>query len=109
MINEWLRKTSNDGFRRRKLICNDGFSMSVQASRIHYCHPRENNADFYTEVEIGYPSDVEDELIYYAEDRYHPTETVYGYVPVELVDKIISKHGGVVQEKTTEEDLWIGI
>ena len=25
-----------------------------------------------------------------------PTETVYGFVPIELVEKLIQKHGGIV-------------
>ena len=31
----------------------------------------------------------------YAEDRERPTDTVYGYVPVEIVERVIEKHGGI--------------
>lgn len=48
----------------------------------------------YEEVELGYPSN-EDELINdYAEDDDY-TGTVYGYVPIEVVEKLIEKHGGI--------------
>ena len=50
----------------------------------------------YESVELGFPS-VEDELINeYAEDCMNYTETVYGYVPIEIVEKLIEKHGGII-------------
>lgn len=79
---------------RPRLLCNDGFSISVQASKFHYCRPRLDGAQDYEAVELGYPSD-EDELINdYAEDDDY-TNTVYGYVPIEVVEKLIEKHGGI--------------
>lgn len=80
---------------RPRLLCNDGFSISVQASEFHYCWPRLNGNQDYESVELGYPSS-EDELINeYAEDDWNYTETVYGYVPIEVVEKLIEKHGGI--------------
>ena len=80
---------------RPRLLCNDGFSVSVQASKFHYCSPRLDGAQDYEAVELGYPSN-EDELINeYAEDDWNYTETVYGYVPIEFVEKLIEKHGGI--------------
>ena len=76
------------------LICKDGFAMSVQASDTHYSEPK-GLADEYSEVEIGYPSGVEDLIMDYCEDDENPCGTVYGYVPVELVDRVIEKHGGI--------------
>jgi hypothetical protein len=38
----------------------------------------------------------EPELMEYAEDPVDPTGTVYGWVPVELVNKLIDKHGGII-------------
>ena len=32
----------------------------------------------------------------YAEDKDEPTATVYGYVPVDTVYLLLTKHGGVV-------------
>lgn len=81
-----------------RVVCADGFNMSVQVSGNHYCSPRVNDAVEYAEVEIGYPSEREELLMPFAEREEHPTETVYGYVPVALVDEVIAKHGGFKSE-----------
>lgn len=78
-----------------RVECVDGFSMSVQVSKNHYCSPRSDNGP-YESVEIGFPSDVEPLILEYAEQPTRPTETVYAYVPVELVNQVIEKHGGLV-------------
>lgn len=104
-VKDWLKKsvrihTYYDGSveiqeKRPRLCCNDGFSISVQASEFHYCDPQLNGVQDYESVELGFPS-VEDELINeYAEDCMNYTETVYGYVPMEIVEKLIKKHGGI--------------
>ena len=80
----------------KKVVCKDGFTMSVQAGETQYCHPRETGADKYTEVEIGFPNRPEDLLLEYAENGNRPTETVYAYVPASLVTLVIAKHGGMV-------------
>ena len=80
-----------------KIICADGFSMSVQASETAYCAPRMTGADRYSKVEVGFPSSREDLLLEYAEDRGNPTETIYGYVPANIVSLVIVKHGGIVE------------
>ena len=80
-----------------KIICADGFSMSVQASSFSYCEPRIDNAEEYQKVEVGFPSDPEPLIIRYAEDPSQPTETVYGWVPVDVVLNVCAKHGGVVR------------
>ena len=83
--------------RNKPIICKDGFGMSVQASSGNYCEPREDFANFYTEVEVGYPSERESLLMEYAEDPANPTETVYGWVPADIIRHIIDKHGGIVK------------
>lgn len=50
--------------------------------------------DHLDSVELGYPSMADDLLTEYAEDADRPTSTVYGYVPVSVVDALIAKHGG---------------
>jgi len=79
-----------------KVVCADGFAMSVQASESAYCDPRENNAEHYTEVEVGFPSIKEPLLMEWAEDPRRPTDTVYAWVPCERVSLVIAKHGGMV-------------
>ena len=80
-----------------KIICADGFEMSVQASETHYCTPRKTHAERYEAVEVGYPTPVEGLLMPYCEDPDKPCETVYGYVPVSVVNLVIAKHGGIVR------------
>ena len=77
-----------------RMICADGFSMSVQGHSGAYSSPRDDFADSYATVEIGYPSAAEPLLMERAESPENPIETVYGYVPIATVLEIIEKHGG---------------
>lgn len=80
----------------KRIVCADGFTLSVQASFGAYCRPRRNIGPWY-EVEIGFPSArPSDDVMQYVEDPKDPTGTVYGYVPVELVNALIEEHGGMV-------------
>ena len=80
--------------------CADGFTMSVQASYAHYCSPRTyvNDGDYY-EWEIGFPSAKEDLIMKWVEDGNDPTGTVYGYVPTEIINQVIEKHGGIAESE----------
>jgi hypothetical protein len=74
--------------------CADGFKMSVQASRTHYCQPREDYGRWYL-VEVGYPSARVEAFMEYMDGADSvPTDTVYGYVPIEVVAQAIIDHGG---------------
>lgn len=83
-----------------RIVCADGFSISVQAFDTSYCTPRENNVP-HTHMEGGFPSSkpLNPELLEYAElcgtDDY--TETVYGYVPREVFEREFELHGGMVE------------
>ena len=81
----------------QKVVCADGFSMSVQANATAYSMPKMTGAPVYTEVEIGFPSAKEELLMEWCEDKEDPTGTVYGYVPVQVVVNVIAKHGGMVE------------
>lgn len=104
--NEYIKKTystSNLGdyhpFIRTRIQCNDGFSISIQASTGHYCKPRRTFEGPYTEVELGYPSCSEESILPYKEEDWcEPQDTIYPYVPVEVVDKMIQKHGGIIYD-----------
>ena len=78
-----------------RLVCTDGFSMSVQANEGAYCTPRENDQSEYASVEVGFPSEEEPLIMEYAENPDDPTETVYGWVPAHVIRKVIVKHGGI--------------
>ena len=82
---------------RQRIECVDGVSLSVQASAGHYCTPR-NDKGPWTAVEVGFPltKDKMDIAMPVAWQEYADgvDSSVYGYVPVELVEKFISEHGG---------------
>ena len=82
------------------IICADGFSMSVQVGYSLYSTPKKI-AKRYSAVEIGFPSESEElikeyaELAPFDEDTTDYTYTVYPYVPVKIVNKVLKKHGGI--------------
>jgi len=82
--------------RNRQVVCADGFTMSVQAHAGAYCIPKMTDAPVYREVEVGFPSRREEFLMPYAEEPDKPTQTVYGWVPVQVVTNVLAKHGGIV-------------
>lgn len=81
-----------------KIICNDGFSVSIQASSAHYCRPRETQTEKtnYETVELGFPTETDELILEWVEDADDPTDTVYAQVPVEVVEELLWKHGGVI-------------
>lgn len=83
-------KKEGDFILRKHYICKDGFRISIQASKIHNCSPRQNlyNGE-YTKVEVAcLPQDELNE--YKGENMYY--EVVYDFVPIELIEKLIEKH-----------------
>lgn len=99
-VNEYLKATFHmeNGFSmpRPRILCKDGFEFSVQAGKHLYSTPKQDGADIeYTECEVGMPSTREDLLIPYMESvSDEPTEAIYSYTPVEVIEKVIAKHGG---------------
>lgn len=83
-----------------RIVCADGTTLSVQADEYMYCSPRGNKGP-YSSVEVGFPS-VEPPEIWqqYAEDPDRPMDTVYAYVPIELVSFFIARHGGIDTDRT---------
>lgn len=104
-ISEFNLKTfdeGNDYQMKPRIICNDGFSMSVQGSYSAYCSPRRTVDDYYS-MEIGFPSESEPTIYEFMDGEVgvtNPTDTVYGYVPCWIIDEIIVKHGGINEELT---------
>ena len=82
-------------FMNERVYCKDGFNFSCQANKGAYCSPRRDNAEWYEEVEIGYPSVSDSLLDEYAEQAGDPCNTVYPYVPSSTVYILIAKHGGI--------------
>lgn len=97
-VNEYLRRTRKmeKWYVRPAMKCADGFSISVQASDYHYCSPRTMDADRYENVELGFPNMKEPLIAEFAEDPEELRHTVYFHVPIEVVNELIEKHGGIV-------------
>ncbi len=99
---EWFDTNQGDrnlvSTRNPWIICKDGFRMSVQAGQTLYSKPKDL-ADRYEEVEIGFPSEPEELIKEYAENIWDEApdycDTVYPYVPVKVVNKVLQKHGGI--------------
>lgn len=79
-----------------RITCADGFSLSVQVHAGAYCSPRDGFGPNWDEAEIGFPSDrPTDAVMGYAETPEEPTDTVYGYVPMDLIEELVQLHGGI--------------
>ena len=82
-----------------QIVCVDGFKMSVQVGFSLYSTPKKI-AKRYSAVEIGFPSEHEPLIeefaeTFHQEDEPDYTDTVYPYVPVKVVNKVLKKHGGI--------------
>ena len=87
------------------IVCVDGFTMSVQVGYSLYSEPKKV-AKRYSKVEIGYPSERESLLEEYVESFYVTpdfTDSIYPYVPVKVVDKVLKKHGGIDLTETLRD------
>ena len=84
-----------------RIVCADGFSISVQARSSSYCLPRQD-AGPHTHMEGGFPSSapLDPELLESRENIYDdgdPCETVYPYVAREVFEREFALHGGIVE------------
>lgn len=111
---QWLRDTEEVGISisdrvylsvRPPMVCHDGFEMSVQASPHHYCNFHTlrydaqefviGEADYQT-VEVFNLSEAEPLLGAFVNEWGDGIESPIGYVPLETIDRIVAKHGGLV-------------
>lgn len=85
---------------RPEIVCADGFRMSVQGHEMTYSIPKEICGEFEA-MEIGFPSEQEDLIMEFIDsDTQPPTQSVYGYIPIDLIEKVVEKHGGIDEDKT---------
>ena len=107
-VREFLRDTYQEdvlySIFRPHVVCADGYKVSIQAGRGLYSCPRENVLE-YMAVELGFPNMSDELIMEYAEDPDEPTGTVYGYVPVDIVQQLMDKHGGIVRTLKFEESV----
>lgn len=92
-VNEFLQKYRrvkwDMNVTRPRVCCADGYSVSIQAGWGIYSKPQED-ADTYEMVELGFPSMIDEDLAEYYDG------SICAFVPVDLVDKVMQKHGGIV-------------
>lgn len=99
-LQEWMDKNKlNTGF-CKNLETNHGLTFSVQASKNHYCTPKFDSDTYrlYDEFEVGFPNQWVSEFMPYAQDRGRPADTVYAYVPVDIIQHVIDKNGGIKED-----------
>jgi hypothetical protein len=88
---QWLDLTYRENSPTRHwAICADGFSISIQASHYHYCSPQVDYTDCYGLVEICAEKSLP------TLSKYHDGYGIYGFVPIEMVDRILRRHGWIV-------------
>lgn len=100
---ELERDYNNNYFYLPRIRCNDGFSISIQVNNGNYCASENGTRQFgfnWVEVEWGFPSEEIDAVKYNAEDKNNITNTVGGYVDINLIDELIEEHGGLNLEET---------
>jgi hypothetical protein len=70
-----------------RVVCQDGTTLSVQASETHYCTPRSNYGP-YSHVEVWAVTAPVTEF------EYDTDGDPAGWVPIEQVVQFIDNHGG---------------
>ena len=91
-----------------RIHCKDGFSISIQVNNGNNCASENGPYTFGTNwelVEWGFPSEHIDANKYNAEnyleeEEIDTTQTVGGYVEIELMDELLQEHGGIDLQAT---------
>lgn len=120
----------NQLFYTPRIVCKDGFSVSLQIHNSNYCSTENGHREFgysYQSVEFGFPSENDKDLakfsemygyssynydvpegedaveIPFNEETFDCTGTV-GSVPIEDIQRILDNHGGIDWETTLSVD-----
>lgn len=108
-VNDFLRLARQSAAYPQRLapytVCADGYMLSIQASHFHYCSPRRDEGPWEA-VEIAAVDPGEDFAEYFDSD--YRDGAVYGYVPVELIERLVADHGGfagIAWQDGAREDL----
>lgn len=103
-LSKFIELTTTGGLRPRvRIVLKSGLSMSIQGGRNNYSDPNGNYFTRYTSMEVGFPSEVVQELLQYAENIEEPLDTVYPYVPFKLLAKIVEDNGGYTNNLIVEK------
>lgn len=79
---------------RPHIVCANGTRLSVQASRHHYCTPRDDSGP-WSAVEVWCIEAWTGRPIRPTSFGQGGGDNPYGYVPVSAVNRFIKRHGGV--------------
>ena len=101
-IKKYIKENQNKSDILPMITCQDGFKISIQCGWGHYSSPKVNRGDALpnnpTHFELGFPSKYEELISDFAQDSTYSKknlDTVFGWVPIQTVNKIIRKHGGI--------------
>ena len=99
------------GFTRRNaILCNDGETASIQASCANYSTPKKCGVDIYDNIEAGFPSVYPPQSwMKYCEDSTDPLNTVYPFMPAQLVWEFVQEHGGLSDISAPLDFIWFPI
>lgn len=97
---------------RPHVKCGNGFKISIQASKVHYCTPRESGCDLYESYEVCFFNEVTEEAlnellkktknkrqrkaIQYVLDEIF-IDTVIGYIPHNTLQSFLDACGGIME------------
>lgn len=106
-LSDYLKLSQGEDNIPRPLVrCNDGFSLYISAGQNARSEPDVELSDTtrYEEVEVSYPSEADPVLKKFADEYLYLTgdltDSVFPYMPVELVEEMLESHGGIDAEKT---------
>ena len=90
-VNEFFKAGSNP--KQAGDLCGR-LEMSVQA-HAGACSPRKDDAEKHLSRLVFRAR--KNILMKWCEEVHSPPETVYGYVPAQVVTNVLAKHGGIVE------------
>lgn len=98
----------HDCFYLPRIICVDGFNVSLQVNNGNYCESENGYRQFgkeFVSAEFGFTSIHEPMFSKYSENEEDTTGSV-GCVPVDLVDVCLTSHGGIDLDATIGGIKW---
>jgi len=94
-VTDFLTQPTNYFGYRPAVELGDGTILSIQGHKLSYSVPRQPSTA-YESVEVAIKGGHFDEIAAYAEDFDNP-ESVFGFVPVNVLDDAVAAHGGIVK------------
>ena len=88
---EFAEQYALQGKRRCKM--GNGNIMSVQASAFHYCHPKKDNAEVYTTVEVA----LFDHKVLDEDGQPKMIGDPHAFVNATQLNQFIADNGGIVE------------